>query len=144
MQGLQPIARGLVLVHAGQPVAEEGALDEMPGVARAGALEIDGGKGFVDLAIEAQGAAGHGDPLGLLLGLVADRLVGGHGIEDAGLGSSQAQMLDGRIIKPQGVFRGARPLDGQQGGQGSLVRCKPGADPGGESFGGTAPPASQA
>jgi len=93
--------RGLfVLVHAGQSVAEERSLDKMLR-RRACAFQADGCKRVVDLAVEAQSAAGHGDALRFFLRLVANRLVGGHGVEHATLRAGQAELLDGQVKEPQ-------------------------------------------
>ena len=106
-------------------------MDEMlRGGARA--FEVDGRESLVDLGVQAQRAAGHGHPLGFKLGLVANCLVGGHGVQHAGLRSGQAELLDGLIVEPQGVLRRARALDSQQSRQRGLVRGQPGADPCGE------------
>ena len=75
-----------------------------------GAGEIDGRKRIVDRAVQAEGAAGHGDALGFHLRLVADRLVGSDGVEDAGLRACQAQLLDGRIVEAQRVLRACAGL----------------------------------
>ncbi len=132
------VARGLVLVDAGQAVAEEGALDVMEG-GGAGAVERDGGECLINLAVEAEGAAGHRNPLGLVLSLVADGFVGGDGVEDASLGASQNQVGDGLVVEAEGVIRGAGAFDGKKGGQGGLVGSQAGANPGGERFGGFGP-----
>jgi hypothetical protein len=135
VEGLKVVARGLVLVDAGQAIAEQGALNVVEG-GGACAGPVDGGKCLINLAVEAEGAAGHGHALGFLLGLVADGLVGGDGVEDAGLRAGQAELLNGLVVEAQGVLWGAGAFDGQQGGKGGLVRGQAGGDPGGKRFGG--------
>jgi hypothetical protein len=112
MEGLDVVASGLVLVNAGQAVAKEGALDIVEGGGRC-AGQANGGKCFINLAVEAEGASGHGDALGLLLGLIADPIICCHGVEDAGLGAGQAEVLNGLVVEAEGVLRGAGALDGQ-------------------------------
>ena len=106
------VARGLVLVHAGQPVAQQRALDIMLR-RRARPVQINSRKSLVNRAVQAQRARGHGYPLGLHLRLVADSLFGGHGVQHAGLRPGQTQLFDGRVIKPQRVFRRALTLHRQ-------------------------------
>jgi hypothetical protein len=125
MQRLQVVARGLVLVHAGQPIAEQRALDKVPGRG-AGAFQIDGGQGVVDLAVEAEGAAGHGDALRFGLRLVADSLVGGHGVEHASLRAGQVQLLNGFVVEAQRVVQAcAGPSTASKAAR--APRARPGA-----------------
>ena len=112
MQRLQVVARGLVFVHASQPVAEEGTLNEMLGRG-AGARNIHGNQRVVYLPVEAESAGGHGHPLSFLLGLVAHRLVGSYGIEHASLRPCQVKLINSSVIQTQRVFRGARALHSQ-------------------------------
>ncbi len=135
VQGLDVVAGGLILVNAGQAVAEQGALDVVQGGGR-GASQVNGGKRLINLAVEAEGASGHGDALGLLLGLVADGIVCRDGVEDAGLGASQAEVLNGLVVEAEGVFRGAGVRDGQKRAKGGLVGGEAGGDPGGKGFSG--------
>jgi hypothetical protein len=128
------VARGLILVHTGQAVAEQSALDV---VLRCGAgpFQIDGRESFVDRTIQAQRAARHGYPLGFLLGLIADGVIRRHGVENARLRAGQVQLLKGHVIETQGILRGARPGDRQQSGQRRLVGSQPGTHPGGQRLG---------
>ena len=144
MQRLQVIARGLILVDAGQTIAEQRALDVVAWCAGLQPSDVDGCERLVNSAIQAQRAAGHGYALRVQLRLVAHRLVGRHGIEHASLRARQAKLLDSRVVKPQRVLRRARPLDGKQSGERGLVCGQARTHPGGKRFGGWAPPASQA
>ena len=112
VQRLQAAAGGFVLVHTGQTVAEQRALDVVPG-SRAGAIQIDSRKCVVNLAVQAEGAAGNGHPLRLPLCLVAHGAAGGHRVQHSGLRSSQIQLLDCYVIEQQRVIRRAQPLDRQ-------------------------------
>jgi hypothetical protein len=110
VQALQAVARGLVLVHAGQPVAEQRALDVvLCGRAdwRISLAQIDSRKSLVDGPIQAQSAGGLRHPLRFQLRLVAHRLFGGHGVQYACLRAGQAELLDGLIVEAQRVFRRA-------------------------------------
>jgi hypothetical protein len=92
VQRLQMVAGGLVLVHAGQPVAEQRALDVVlcrRADGRIGPAQIDGRKSLVDGTVQAQCAGRLRHPLRFYLCLVAHRLVRGHGVQDAGLRAGQ-------------------------------------------------------
>ena len=135
VEGLHVVASGLVLVNAGQAIAKEGALNVVEGGGRS-RRQIDGGKCLINLAVEAEGAAGHGDALGFLLGLVADRIVGRDGVEDAGLGAREAEVLNGLVVEAEGVFRGARALKRPKARQVRPRGRRGGRNPCGKGFGG--------
>ena len=89
MEGLKVVAGCLILVHTREPVTEQGALD----IINRGwtcAFNIDGHESLVNLAVKAEGRAGHGYSLGLSLSLIANRFVGCHGVEHSSLRSGQA------------------------------------------------------
>ncbi len=144
---LQKLTSFLVLVHASQPVGEQRALDIVfcgrAGLANRARLvgarpvEIDGPQSLVDGPVQAQSAGGHRHSLRFLLGLVANGFIGGHGVQHRGLRASQAELLDGRIVEPQRVFRRTRDLNGQQRRQCRLVRLQTGSHPGGKRLGGS-------
>ena len=135
VQRLQVGARSLVLVHASQAVAKQGALDIVRG-RRACAFKVHCGQSLVDLTIQAESTPCHRHALGFLLRLVTHRFVGGYGVEHAGLRSGQIELLDGCIIEPQRVFRGTRPFNRQKSSQRRLVGSEPGANPCGKRLGG--------
>ena len=126
---LQTIARLLVPVDAGQPVAQQRALNIM--LCRwIGSGEIDGRERIVDRAVQAESTSRHGHSLRFHLCLIAYRLVGSDGVEDAGLRACQGQLLDGRIVEAQRILGRARAFDGEECGERRLVRRKSSADPG--------------
>ena len=143
VQRLQAVARRLVLVHAGQPIAQQRALHVMLR-RRARAVQLDRRQRVIHLAIQAQRAARHRHALRLHLRLVAHRLVGGNGIQNPRLRSRQAQVLDRRIVEPQRVLRGARPFNRQQRGQCASCAASRALTQAVSASGDAAPPASQA
>ena len=135
VQGLEAVARGLVLVHAGQPVLQQRALHIMAR-RRADTGQVNSSQRIVNLAVQAQGAGGHGNALRLLLRLIANGLVGSHGIEDAGLRTCETQLFQRGIIEAQRVFRGVLSLDTKQCLDGRFMRGDPFGDPGSQRFSG--------
>ncbi len=139
MQRLDVRPGGIVLVDAGEAVAQQGAFHVVLR-SRVAPLDAHSRQRVVDAAVQAQSGAGHGYALGIDLCLVAHRLVGGNGVEHAGLGAGQAELLDGGVQQAQGVLGRARYVDGQQRGQGRFMGCKAGGDPGGQGLGGLRAP----
>jgi hypothetical protein len=134
VEGLDAVACSFILIDAGQPIAQQGALDVMAG-SGADAVQGNGRKCFIYLAVKAEGAARHRYSLCLVLGLVADGFVGGDGVEYAGLRAGKGEMGDGLVVEAQGVLWGTGAFNGEKGGQCGLVSGQAGANPGGERFG---------
>ena len=117
VEGLQMVARRLVLVHAGKPVAEQRALDIVLGCG-VRTLQANGRKRLINLAVKAEGTARQRHPLGLRLCLVAHRLVRGNGVQNPGLRPGQAEMLKRLVVEAERVFRGSRTFNRQKCSQG--------------------------
>jgi len=68
------VARRLVLVHAGKPVARQRALDIVFGCKGSPPSRLMAASALINLTVKAEGTGRHRHPLGLRLGLVAHRL----------------------------------------------------------------------
>ena len=147
VQALQVVARGLVLVHAGQPVAEQRPLDIVlcrRADGSIGPAQINRRKSLIDSSIQAQGAGGLRHPLRFQLRLVAHRLVGSYGVQNARLRASQAELLDGLVVEAQRVLQRALAFDRQQHSQRRIMRLQARATQAESASAESAPPTSQA
>ena len=111
---------------------------------RTGAFKIDGRESLVDLAVQAQGAAGHGHALGFHLRLVAHGLVGGNGVEHAGLRAGQGELLDGRVVEAQRVSGVRGPSTASSAASAASCAARRAPTQAASASADAAPPASQA
>lgn len=101
-------------------------------MSRGGVGQVGGDfvQSLVDLLVERKGNPGLGDELGLVLGGVADGLVGMDAIEEADLGAGGGKFEDGVVIGTEGIFEGAWAGFGEEAVEGLLVAIEAGFDPG--------------
>ena len=133
LQRLQTVARRLVLVHAGQPVAEQRALDIVLR-RRARAVQLDGHQRFIDLSVQAQGAPATATRWASAAPGRA-RPCPPPRSSDSRLRTGQTQVLDRLVVEQQRIFWRARALDRQQRGKCALVSGQARAHPGSKRFG---------
>ena len=112
LQRLDLRPRGVVLVHAGEAVLEQGVLEIVPGARVRGRGHR--GERPVDRLVQAERRIGGIRGLGERLRLVAQLLGGTHAIQHAGLCDREHELVRRIIVRTQGIAHGARTLHGQQ------------------------------
>jgi hypothetical protein len=130
VQRLQVVARGLVFVHAGQPIAQQRALNDNAGSPRS-RLPDSMAESVVDLArFRLSALPAMATRCASSCAWSRTALSAGHGVEHPSLSAGQGELLDGFVIEAERVFRRSWAFYGQQGRKSCLVRSQASAHPG--------------